>query len=281
MEHSYPFEGYHRTKKYLVCIDSDGCVMDTMDIKHMACFGPCMVAEWNLEADQKEILERWNQINLFSETRGINRFKGLLMALEEIDKKYIPIENLDSLHHWVNTTDELSNASLQREIEKTNSKCLIKALSWSESVNAAVKKIPEEKMLPFKGAEEGIHLAHDICDVAIVSSANQEAVLEEWTKHGLIKAVDILLAQNAGSKEYCIKKLLEYGYEKNHVLMVGDAPGDWDAANRNGVFFYPILAGKEEQSWSDLKEAIVQLIQGTFQGYYQNHLLEQFKSNLE
>ena len=30
-------------KKFLVCIDSDGCAIDTMDAKHKLCFAPLMV----------------------------------------------------------------------------------------------------------------------------------------------------------------------------------------------------------------------------------------------
>ena len=71
------FDSFERKHDYLVCVDSDGCVMDTMNCKHFHCFGPCMVAEWGLEEWQDEILARWNVINLFSMTRGINRFKGL------------------------------------------------------------------------------------------------------------------------------------------------------------------------------------------------------------
>ena len=51
---------------FLVCVDSDGCAMDTMDIKHIRCFGPCMVKEWKLEAWEGQILDRWNEINLYS-----------------------------------------------------------------------------------------------------------------------------------------------------------------------------------------------------------------------
>ena len=49
---------YQKQKDYLVCVDSDGCAMDTMDIKHIRCFGPCMVREWGLEAHQDAILSR-------------------------------------------------------------------------------------------------------------------------------------------------------------------------------------------------------------------------------
>ena len=75
-------------KDFLICVDSDGCAMDTMDIKHIRCFGPCMVEEWELSEWKAPILERWNVINLYSMTRGINRFKGLAMALKEINDTY-------------------------------------------------------------------------------------------------------------------------------------------------------------------------------------------------
>ena len=82
-------ENYVKKKEYLLCVDSDGCAMDTMDIKHFKCFGPCMVEEWGLEEWKEEILNRWNEINLYTMTRGINRFKGLAMALNEINDKFV------------------------------------------------------------------------------------------------------------------------------------------------------------------------------------------------
>lgn len=59
-------EEYRKQKEFLVCVDSDGCAMDTMNSKHFYCFGPCMVREWGLEGWQDEILPRWNEINLYS-----------------------------------------------------------------------------------------------------------------------------------------------------------------------------------------------------------------------
>ena len=66
---------------FVVCIDSDGCAMDTMDIKHIRFFGPLAAKYFEIK-DQEVYLEEWNRVNLFSETRGINRFKGLLLSLE-------------------------------------------------------------------------------------------------------------------------------------------------------------------------------------------------------
>ena len=102
-----------KTKDYLICVDSDGCAMDTMDVKHIVCFGPCMVTEWGLEPWRDAILARWNDINLYTLTRGINRFKGLAQALAEIHTQYIPIDGIDALTHWADTAPELSNGALE------------------------------------------------------------------------------------------------------------------------------------------------------------------------
>ena len=108
------FDSFERKHDYLVCVDSDGCVMDTMNCKHFHCFGPCMVTEWGLEEWKDAILERWNVINLFSMTRGINRFKGLAMALGEIHRQYTPIRGIAHLQHWADTAPALSNDAIAK-----------------------------------------------------------------------------------------------------------------------------------------------------------------------
>lgn len=273
---------YLKQKDYLICVDSDGCAIDSMDIKHIRCFGPCMVDEWDLEEWKDEILTRWNDINLYTLTRGINRFKGLSMALQEINEKYVKIEDLESLVHWVETTNELSNNSLQKEIyRKPESISLNKALSWSNAVNTSIKALPEEEILPFGKVFEALEFAHVRADVAIVSSANLGAVLAEWERHNLLPHTDVVLAQNAGTKAYCIGELLKRGYERNRVLMCGDSLGDLEAAQQNGVLFYPILVKKEKESWEEfIDKGFNKLIDGTYQGLYQEEKINAFMNNL-
>ena len=247
------FDGFEKKHDYLVCVDSDGCVMDTMNCKHFHCFGPCMVTEWGLEQWKDEILARWNEINLFSMTRGINRFKGLAMALSEIDKKYMPITGILALVDWADHAPALSNdavAAAAAAAEDPDAKLVLsKALSWSKAVNASIVALPEELKVPYAGAAEGLAAAHTFADVAMVSSANRDAVEEEWGKFGLLEHTDIVLAQDVGSKAACIAAMLKFGYDPAKVLMIGDAPGDCDAAEKNGVYYYPILVNHEKESW--------------------------------
>ncbi len=266
------FDSFVRKHDYLVCVDSDGCVMDTMNCKHFNCFGPCMVAEWGLEEWAKPILERWNVINLFSMTRGINRFKGLAMALSEIDKQYKPIEGVEALVHWAETAPALSNdgvAKAAAEATDPSAKLVLeKALSWSKAVNASIVELDESLKVPYEGAKEGLAAAHTFADVAMVSSANRDAVEEEWGKFGLLEHSDIVLAQDIGSKAACIAAMLKFGYDPNKVVMVGDAPGDSDAAEKNHVHYYPILVNHEKESWDEaIKVAFPKLQSGDYAAY--------------
>ena len=276
------FDSFEKKHDFLVCVDSDGCVMDTMNCKHFHCFGPCMVTEWGLEAWKDEILDRWNVINLFSMTRGINRFKGLAMALGEINEKYTKIVGIEALQHWADTAPALSNdgaAKAAAEADNEDARLVLtKALNWSKAVNAAIVKLDEALKIPYEGAKEGLAAAHAFADVAMVSSANRDAVEEEWGKFGLLEHTDIVLAQDIGSKAACIKEMLKFGYDPKKVVMVGDAPGDCDAAEKNGVHYYPILVNHEKESWH---EAIAVAFGKLQSGDYADYGAEKKKAFLE
>lgn len=272
---------FQKKKEFLICVDSDGCAMDTMDIKHIRCFGPCMVKEWSLDTWKDQILRRWNEINLYTMTRGINRFQGLLTALEEINESITSVDDLKSLKDWVGTAKELSNDSLTAAVKETGSECLRKALFWSEAVNCEITLLPESEKKPFDGVKDALAYAHQHADIAIVSSANLQAVLEEWEMYGLLNHTDIVLAQDAGTKAFCIGELVKKGYAKDHVMMTGDAPGDLAAAEKNGVLFYPIQVRKEGQSWQEFQEkAVEKLLDGSYAGAYQEEKIGEFKENL-
>ena len=253
-------DNFKKTKEFLVCVDSDGCAMDTMDIKHIRCFGPVMVEQWRLQKWKKQILERWNEINLYSMTRGINRFKGLAIALEEISENNQPIEGIKELKEWTQHASELSNSALEQKIAEGSNPVFQEALMWSRKVNEAINMLTEDEKRPFEHVKEGLEAAHKFSDVAVVSSANREAVEEEWNRCGLTEHVDILCCQDSGSKAHCLEVLLKKGYDPTHVLMVGDAPGDREAAKQNGVQYYPILVRREKESWKELKEKGLELL---------------------
>src|SRR5258708_26840609 len=68
-------------KEFFIGIDSDGCVFDSMEIKHKECFTPMYVKHFQLQAVSKYAREVWDFVNLYSKTRGANRFPALSRAL--------------------------------------------------------------------------------------------------------------------------------------------------------------------------------------------------------
>lgn len=275
------FEQYEKSKDFLVCVDSDGCAMDTMEIKHRKCFAPEMIKTWGLYEKEDYILNLWYDLNLYTRTRGINRFKGLAETFKIISKEGIEIKDLESIINWVETTNELSNNSLKREIEKTNSEGLKMALAWSLAVNESIENLPQDDE-PFEGVKVGLEGISKLADISVVSSANGEALDNEWNRHDLVKYLKALLGQEAGTKQHCIAELKKKGYDANKILMVGDAPGDLQAAQNNGVFFYPILVNKEGFSWDRLlNEAVPKLIKGEFTKEYQEMLIKEFNDTLK
>lgn len=273
-------QDFAKQRDFLVCVDSDGCAMDTMDVKHIRCFGPCLVREWGLEAWTEPILKRWNEINLYSMTRGINRFKALAEFLGETNAWYTPIEGVEELVAWIGSAPELSNAALAEAVKTARGPALAKALGWSKAVNAAIDALPESEKKPFPGVAEALATAHAAADVAVVSSANREAVEEEWTRCRLFASVDVLCCQDAGSKTACIAQLKEKGYAPDHILMVGDAPGDQVAAEKNNVYFYPILVQHEAESWAGfIKTALPALTSGCYAAC-QDEQNKDFRRNL-
>ena len=132
---------------------------------------------------------------------------------------------------------------------------------------------------PFLGAKTALELASVFADVAVVSGADPNALYSEWTSFGLCDSIDLLLGQNAGKKEAIIARLLKTGYEKSRVLMFGDSPFDLEAARANDIYFFPILAGKEEESWLSAPTAL-ELFKGGGFGEIQEGLIEKFSENL-
>jgi hypothetical protein len=63
--------------------------------------------------------------------------------------------------------------------------------------------------------------------------------------------------------------------------MIGDAPGDRDAARAVGALFYPINPGAEELSWQRFHaEASDRFLNGSYAGAYEAALIAEFEKLL-
>jgi phosphoglycolate phosphatase-like HAD superfamily hydrolase len=278
MDHS--FDGYIKTHDFLICVDSDGTVMDTMMVKHSRCLAPSLIEEWGLQKWEEPVRKLWYDINIYGKTRGVNRFQALAIALRTINDSYTPIEDLPVLEAWVSSGGTLSGEALKGIAAENHNIILQKALAWTEAVNSKIGTLSLDEKKPFPGAHAGLWTASGFADIAVISTANRDALLTEWGKYGLLKYADIVLGQESGNKERCISRLVQEGYAPDHVLMVGDAPGDLDAARKNSVYFYPIIARHEEESWTELCTNGYAQLRGTTYNAYEHMKVRAFFQNL-
>ncbi len=235
--------------KKLVCVDSDGCAFDSMEEKHRKCFGPQVLTVWPLEERKEEVLESWARVNLYSGTRAVNRFIGLALVLKDLGEK-----DWETIWDWTERAPALSNDVLKKEEEDP---ALKRALEWSLAVNRAIAQMPLSD--PFPGAKEALIRASKEADIVVVSSTNPAALKMEWEQAGLTPYVTRIMSQQDGPKKGCIAKMLAEGYAKEDTIMLGDAPGDKQAAEENGVHFYPICPRREAEDWEVFEKTVFPL----------------------
>src|SRR5437870_6814958 len=120
---------------FLVGIDSDGCAFDTMELKHKECFIPCIIRHYDLQGISKYAREAAEFVNLYSKSRGINRFPALIEAIEwlarrpEVAARKFKITMPQGLVAWIQRETKLANPALEAEAEKTGDPDLRQALA--------------------------------------------------------------------------------------------------------------------------------------------------------
>jgi len=265
---------------YLVGIDSDGCAFDTMELKHKECFIPNHIKHWKLQGVSKYAREAAEFVNLYSKSRGVNRFPAMVEVLEwlqkrpEVKARGVKIEIPQSLLDWIERETKLGNPALKKAVEETGDPGLRRTLEWSEAINRSVADMVEG-VPPFPYVRECLEKLAGKADAMVVSATPQEALRREWAEHDLARYVVGIFGQESGTKAEHLAVAAKY--PAGHTLMVGDAPGDHKAAVANHALFFPINPGDEEASWRRLyEEGLDRFLAGTFAGEYQQELLDEF-----
>lgn len=266
---------------YLICIDSDGTVFDTMPPKHR-CFRDCLIRHFERFgcAAGQATAEVWKYVNLDSVHRGENRFRSLLLALDLLRERGEDIPETPRFRTWVATVPCLGNPALRKLLEQDFSEEMSLLYQWSVDSDAAiaatVRGIP-----PFPHVRDFLVRASESADLMVVSHTPCATLAREWSEHDIDRFVQYIAGQECGSKSEHIRYASEGKYPPGHILMVGDSPGDLAAAEANHAQFFPIMPGHETESWQKLSdEGLGRFLDEKFAGTYQDDLLLKFRTGL-
>jgi phosphoglycolate phosphatase-like HAD superfamily hydrolase len=277
------FQPQHR---FLVGIDSDGCVFDSMEPKHKECFCPVTIEKWKLAAVSKYAREAWEFVNLYSQDRGCNRFLALqktfdlLRKREAVKRRGVIIPELNDLQAWTQKETKLGNPALKAEMERTQSDELRRVYDWSIAINEAIARVVTG-VQPFPLVKEVLARLTDQADIIVVSSTPAEALLREWQENDIAQYAAIIAGQEMGSKKEHLQFTAAGKYVAGHCLMIGDAPGDLKAARANNIPFYPIIPGQEEASWEQFYNDILErFLTGKYTAAMEAELVAEFQLHL-
>lgn len=278
MTHDHPF---------FIGVDSDGCVFDTMELKHKECFTPNIIRYWDLQSVSKYARECSEWVNLYSKFRGINRWPAVIKVFDllrerpEVIRRGVTPPTAEQLRAFIeDDAYPKSNDGLKAYMESHSAPELDTGLAWTRAVNdtvaAFVHNIP-----PFPYVRESFEHLSDKADMIVVSATPVGALKNEWTGNNLAQYMKVIAGQEMGKKSLHLKLATEGHYAPDHVLMMGDAPGDMRAAQANNALFYPINPGQEEASWQRFhEEGMHKFLAGEFAGAYQQSLIDEFEKML-
>lgn len=270
----------------IVCIDSDGCVFDTMTVKQTKFFHGQIIKQWNLQAIEKELRQTAEFVNLYSKWRGINRFLALQKVFDLLRKRQdvkaagVTVPDFPSMDAFIASGIPLGNPTIEQEVKKTGDKELACFLDWSKKVNADIDQnmglIP-----PFKGVMESLEMIKIHSDAIVVSQTPTEALVKEWRENNIDDYISVIAGQELGTKAEHIEMATKGKYSPRNIFMIGDAPGDKKAAKANSALFYPINPGREEESWERFhQEAYKKFLEGTYAGEYEKQVVSEFDALL-
>jgi phosphoglycolate phosphatase-like HAD superfamily hydrolase len=272
--------------EFFVGIDSDGCAFDAMEIKHKECFTPNTIKWWGLQPVSKYARETADFVNLYSTSRGLNRWIALVRVFdllrerEEVRARRATVPAGEKIKEFIASGYPLSDVGLREYAAEHPDPELDRALQWNDGVNAAIEDIVKG-VPPFPYVRESLQEMRGNVDLMVVSATPGEALEREWAEHDLAQYMNVIAGQEMGTKKQHLELAAKGKYPDHHILLIGDAPGDRDSAKAVDVLFYPINPGDEEISWRRFHdEALGKFLGGTYRGGYEDSLIVEFEALL-
>jgi phosphoglycolate phosphatase-like HAD superfamily hydrolase len=198
----------------------------------------------------------------------------------EIKARHFTVLSSAPLQEWIRKETKLGNPSLKKYAAEVNDPFITTTLEWSLKVNEDIEKMVFG-ITPFPFVRECLEKIKSAADAMVVSQTPYEALKREWEENRIDHYVKMIAGQEHGTKAEHLRYAAKVKYPDDKILMIGDANGDLRAAKSNGVLFFPINPGKEEESWEKLyKEGLDKFFTGTFKGAYEDKLIKEFETYL-
>ncbi len=274
-------------QSFFIGIDSDGCAFDAMELKQKECFTPSTIRVWGLQPISKYARETAEWVNLYSKWRGANRWPALVKVFDllaerpEVQARGVKVPQGKAIKAFIASGYSPSEAGLKAYIAAGHGdEELWRGLEWTRAIDGLVA-LTVRDVPPFPFVRESLQKLQGKADLVVISTTASDALRREWGEHNLAQYMAVMAGQDMGTKRQHLEFAAKGKYPEDRILMIGDAPGDRDAARAVGALFYPINPGAEERAWQRFyAEAADRFINGTYGGEYEAALIAEFDTLL-
>jgi hypothetical protein len=208
----------------------------------MSRFLPAFAASFGGAIDGEVLAEVWRFVRLSSRSRGRDRYRCLDEALRLLERRAESAPQRGrlsstayALEAWLACELDPSPKSLAAATTDGQRPALARVLAWSQAVDAALLEAPTAQ-----------------------AYASAGAALPFFAQDAELRLVPAPSPANRGSLKRLGVRFSCHGYpisQGPRVLVVGDTMAALESARRSRLSFFPIVPGREEESWARLAES--------------------------
>jgi phosphoglycolate phosphatase-like HAD superfamily hydrolase len=258
-----------------------------MVVKQIECFTPSTIRVWGVQPISKYARETAEWVNLYSRWRGANRWPALVKVFEllaerpEVKARGVKLPETKALNEFIASGFSPSEAGLKAYIAAGHGdEELWRGLEWTRAIDSMVAAMVRD-VPAFPFVRESLQKLVGKADLMVISTTASDALQREWNEHGLAQYMAVMAGQNMGTKKQHLEFAAKGKYPDEHILMIGDALGDYEAAHAVGALYYPICPGAEEQSWQRFcEEASDKFLNDAYAGAYETARVAEFEKLL-
>jgi hypothetical protein len=219
-------------------IASEGALFDPAPAE-MGCFLPAFAEFFGGRIDEGVLAEVWRFVRLESRFRGGNRYRCLDEALRLLERRPEAASQRSrlssssyALEAWLASELEPRREGLAAATKNGRRPALARVFAWSEAVDAAIGSLPSAQAYP--GARSALPLLAQGSELRLAPAPSPSGRAP---------------LRRLGVHFSC------HGYplsEGPRILVVGDTMSALEAARRERLSFFPIVPGREDESWTAL-----------------------------
>ncbi|MFZ2635980.1 MAG: hypothetical protein WAZ99_06380 [Rectinemataceae bacterium] len=241
--------------KKLIVVESEGAVFDGLRHRHEQGYLPAFIGRFAWGADPSLCARIWRSVALESRFRGEAPQVCLAAALRLLNTRYPSVRRVAVAKAL--ETHLAARAPGTPGLDRAVSGAAADLVAdWQSMAEGLLREAGPPPV--FEEASRFLARTAAECpdtDVLVLSRYPEATALNLWEMAGLGDRFLRIAGCERGDMAEYLRSALEAGYDTVPLLVIGSCRSTWIASQSASARFYPIVPGKEAESWLRLSES--------------------------